>query len=105
MFAIIEIGGKQYLVSPGQKLSVEKLSVPEGKALFIEKVLLVHDGKQSMIGQPLVAEAKVEAKVLRQYRGEKITVLKFKPKVRYRRKYGHRQALTEIEITNISAKT
>ncbi len=102
MFAIIEIGGKQYLVSPGQKLSVEKVLSPDGKNFSIEKVLLLHDGQQAQIGQPLVPQAKVEARVVRQYRSHKVTVLKFKPKVRYRRKHGHRQDLTEIEITKVS---
>lgn len=101
MFAVIAIGGKQYRVSPGQKLRVEKLSSPDGKTFSVEQVLLVDDGQQPKIGQPVVTGAKVEAKVLRQYRGDKVTVLKYKPKVRYRKKFGHRQSLTEIEVTKI----
>lgn len=102
MKAVIVVGGKQYLVSKGQKLSVEKMNAAVGDTVSFDQVLLTTDGNNTMVGQPAVAGAKVTAKVLRQYAGAKVTVLKYKPKVRYRRKFGHRQSLTEIEVTKIA---
>ncbi|MBI4425995.1 MAG: 50S ribosomal protein L21 [Candidatus Kerfeldbacteria bacterium] len=101
MFAIVAISGKQYLVSQGQRLSVDALAVEAGKTVRFDAVLLVAGGARIQVGQPQVAGVTVEAKVLRQYRGDKVTVLKYKPKVRYRKKFGHRQSLTELEVTNI----
>lgn len=98
-FAVIKTGGKQYLVSPGQKLRVEKLDVKEdGKVVFGE-VLLVGEDKKLEIGTPLIKGAKVEAKVLKQGREKKVLVFKYHSKTRYRKKKGHRQLFTEVEIT------
>ncbi len=102
MVAVIEFGGKQYLVSPGQKVTLEKVpDVKDGGTVTFERVLLIADKGQAKIGQPLVEGAKVSGKVLKHFRGDKVTVLKYKPKVRYRRKFGHRQSLTDIEITAV----
>ena len=103
MVAVIEFGGKQYLVSAGQKVTVEKVpDVVAGGAVTFDRVLLIADKGKTKIGQPLVEGAKVTGKVLKQFRDDKVTVLKYKPKVRYRKKYGHRQSLTLVEITKIS---
>lgn len=101
MFAVIETGGKQYNVQPGQKVKIEKLDAKEGDSLFFDKVLLVADGENVKIGTPYVAGAQVEAKVMRQGRGRKVIVFKYHSKARYRKKKGHRQYFTEVEITGI----
>ena len=96
-------GGKQYLVLPGQKLKIEKLDAKEGGKIVFDEVLLVSDDKKVEIGAPLVKGAKVEAKVLRQGRAKKIIVFRYHSKTRYRKKKGHRQPFTEVEITKITA--
>ncbi len=100
--AVIKTGGKQYLVSPGQKLKIEKIETPVGKEVVFNEVLLVSDSKDTVIGTPLVKRATVEAKVLSQGKHKKITILKFKPKVRYHKKMGHRQPYTEVQIKEIN---
>ena len=102
MFAVIKTGGKQYRVTPGRKLRVEKLDAPEGAAIHFKDVLLVADGEKIEIGTPLVGQAQIEAKVLQQGRDKKKIVFKYHRKTRYRKKKGHRQPFTEIEITKIS---
>ena len=99
-FAIIETGGKQYLVSPNDKIRVEKLAAT-GEEVVFDKVLLVSD-KDTKIGNPFVNGAKVTAKVLKQGRERKLRIFKYKAKVRYRRRIGHRQEFTEIEIQTIT---
>lgn len=101
-YAIIETGGKQYRVSVGDRLSVEKLDVEAGTEVTIERVLMLGGG-ETKIGAPTVAGASVTATVEEQYRGEKIVVFKYKPKKRYRRRTGHRQSLTRLSITAINA--
>ena len=101
MLAIIKTGGKQYLVKPGDKIKVEKIDKKEGEAFVFSDVLLVEKNRKLEIGNPIVKDAKVEAKVLSHGRGDKIIVFKYKPKKRYSRKIGHRQLYTEIEITGI----
>jgi large subunit ribosomal protein L21 len=101
-FAIIETGGKQYLVSPNLKLKVEKLPVPENGQVVFDKVLLTGDGQNIKIGKPYVNGAKVTAKVLKQGRARKIRIFKYHAKTRYRRRKGHRQEFTEVEIQAIS---
>ncbi len=98
-FAIIETGGKQYLVSPKDIIKVEKLSVP-GNELVFNRVLLVSDNDLK-IGNPFVSGAKVQAKILGQGRNKKIKILKYHSKTRYRRRIGHRQEFTEVEIISI----
>jgi len=101
MLAVIKTGGKQYLVQPGDKIKVEKLEKKEGEEFSFSDVLLVEKNKKVEIGNPIVKEAKVQAKVLSHGKRDKIIVFKYKPKKRYSRKIGHRQPYTEIEITGI----
>lgn len=100
MFAVIETGGKQYRVSPGTKIKVEKLA-SEGESFVFDKVLLVSDGKEVRIGKPYLENSKVEAKILKQARAKKKIVFRYKSKTRQRTKKGHRQPFTEVEITAI----
>ena len=100
-FAVIETGGKQYRVSAGEKIKVEKLAAAAGGSFVFDKVLMVADGDAVEIGTPYVSGAKVEAKVVREGRGEKKIVFRYHAKTRYRRKKGHRQSFTEVEIVKI----
>lgn len=100
-FAVIETGGKQYKVAVGQKVKVEKLNASEGGKFVFDKVLLRADGDKVEIGTSYVSGAKVEAKVLRQARDRKKIVFKYHSKTRYRKKKGHRQSFTEVEIAKI----
>lgn len=99
-FAIIQTGGKQYRVHPGQKLKIEKLHAAAGETVSFP-VLLKSEGERVDIGTPYLTDAKVEARVLAQGRGEKKIVFRYHSKTRYRKKKGHRQAFTEVEITAI----
>jgi large subunit ribosomal protein L21 len=103
MFAVIETGGKQYRISPGSKIKVEKLNAEEGKDFVFDKVLLVNDGKDVTVGHPYIDKAKVEAKVLRNARDKKKIVFRYHSKTRYRKKKGHRQEFSEVEIININS--
>ena len=100
--AIIKTGGKQYIVSEGQKLKIEKLNQNEGDEFEFNEVLLFANGKEIKIGQPYLEGIKVRAKVLKQGRGEKKIVFRFMHKTRYKKKKGHRQFFTEVEILSIS---
>ncbi|MDA1334637.1 MAG: 50S ribosomal protein L21 [bacterium] len=102
MFAVIETGGKQYIAEPGAKLRVEKLAdLEEGNTIIFDKVLLIADEKTSKVGAPYVEKAKVEATVLKQARARKIAIMRYQSKTRRRRRQGHRQPYTEIEIKSI----
>jgi large subunit ribosomal protein L21 len=101
MYAVIETGGKQYRVEVGTQLEVERLEAEAGSSIRLERVLLVADGDQAAIGRPLVADAEVSAEVVRQDRGEKLIVFKYRPKARRRVKKGHRQDLTVLRISDI----
>lgn len=101
-FAVIKTGGKQYIVSPGKKVKVEKLPQQAGEEVVFDEVLLVSDGDKTEIGTPAVS-AKVTGKVLRQGKAKKIVVLKYKAKKRETTKKGHRQPFTEVEITEIKS--
>ena len=105
MFAVIKTGGKQYKVAQGDKVLVEKLDIEEGKSFDFDQVLMVGNEKiESLkIGQPLVKGAKVTAKVLEQGKGKKKIVFKYSNKTRYKKKKGHRQPFTKVEILKISA--
>ena len=103
MYAIIETGGKQYKVSPGQTVDVERLGAAEGSTVELNKVLLVSDGQTVKTGTPLVQGAKVIATSQGEFKGKKILVFKFKAKVRYRRKKGHRQLYTRLLVDKIVA--
>jgi len=100
-YAVIVSGGKQYRVSEGETVTVEKLEGKEGDKVVFEEVLLVVDGEKRWLGQPKVEGAKVSGVIKRQFKGEKIRILKFRAKSRYRRRKGHRQLLTEVEIKKI----
>lgn len=100
-FAIVQTGGKQHRVEPGQVIEVEKLAVEEGQTVELNEVLLVSDENGIRQGRPLVDGARVVGRVVKQTRGPKIIVFKYKPKVRYRKKTGHRQSITRIAIENI----
>src|SRR5260370_11387260 len=102
MYAIVETGGKQYRVKPGDTVAVERLTGEPGESLDLDRVLLVAgDGDQARVGSPGVDGAIVRAEVVEHIRGEKIIVFRYKSKVRYRRKTGHRQALTRLRVTDI----
>jgi large subunit ribosomal protein L21 len=101
MYAVIETGGKQYRVELGTELEVELLDVEPGQEINLDRVLLVVDGDESSVGQPVVADAAVSARVLRQDRGEKTISFKYRPKARSRVKKGHRQELTVLKITDV----
>jgi large subunit ribosomal protein L21 len=104
MFAVIKTGGKQYLVREGQTLKIEKLEKEAGDKIEFDAMLVTDEsGEDVKVGTPTVAGAKVSAEVLEQGRGKKISVIKYKPKVRYRRNVGHRQPFTAIKITKIAA--
>ncbi len=100
-FAVIETGGKQYKVIVGQKLKIEKLEIEKGGNVSFDKVFLVAEGDNVEIGTPTVKGAKVEGTVIRQSRDKKKIVFKYHAKARYRKKKGHRQPYTEIEISKI----
>ncbi|OIO44692.1 MAG: 50S ribosomal protein L21 [Candidatus Nealsonbacteria bacterium CG_4_10_14_0_8_um_filter_35_10] len=104
MLAVIKTGGKQYLVSPGQKIKIEKLDAKEGREVTFKDVLLLEKGGKIEIGNPLVEGAKVAGKIISEGKGKKVIVFKFKAKTRYRVKRGHRQPFTEVEITKIESK-
>ena len=103
MHAVIRTGGKQYIVKPGDIIDIEKIPGDKGESVNFEEVLLFSDDGGVKVGTPLVENAKVEGKILNQKKGDKIIVFKFKRRKKYRKKAGHRQKLTSVEITNISA--
>ena len=102
MYAVIKTGGKQYRVSQGDRLRVEKLPGNVGDAVSFGEVLLVGSGDGVKVGAPLVSGAKVEAKIVAQDRAKKLVIFKFRRRKTYRRKSGHRQPFTALEITGIS---
>ena len=103
MFAVIRTGGKQYKVEKNDKIQVELLEDKEGATVTIDDVLLLSDGKAPKVGDPVVKGAKVTAKIVEHVRSPKIVVFKKKRRQNYRRKAGHRQNLTVLEITDIKA--
>lgn len=102
MLAVIRTGGKQYLVSPGQKIKIEKIEKKEGSEISFPEVLLLEKGKKIEIGSPLIKRVKVTGKVIRHGKAKKIIIFKYKPKKRYKVKKGHRQPFTEVEILKIT---
>ena len=101
MFAVIKSGGRQYKVSVGQKLEVNRLPVEVGEQVQFDEVLLISDANTTMVGSPLVADALVLATAIEHARGEKLIVFKYKSKKRYRHRRGHRQELTVFTIDDI----
>jgi len=100
-YAIVEAGGKQYKVAPGQKIDVDRLTVGEGEDIELSRVLLIADGNDTVVGNPTIDGAKVVATCLSEGKSDKVIVFKYKPKVRYRRKKGHRQIYSKLEIKEI----
>ena len=103
MYAIFETGGKQYKAENGAVLFVEKLNVAENETVTFDKVLLVSDGDSTKVGTPYVESAKVTAKVVKQGKNKKITVFTYKPKKDEKRKLGHRQPYTKLEVVSVEA--
>ena len=103
IYAIIETGGKQYRVTPGQTVDVDRLNVAPGDTIELDRVLLIADGDKVTVGTPALEGAKVVATSQGEGKGKKIIVLKYKPKVRYRKKTGHRQIYTRLAINEIVA--
>lgn len=101
IYAIIESGSKQYKVAPGQTIKVEHLDISEGDIVSLDRVLLIANGDKLTIGNPTIDGAKVFATVKEQIKDKKVIVFKYKPKVRYRKKTGHRQLLTKLAIDKI----
>jgi len=101
MLAVIKTGGKQYLVSPGQKIKIEKIDKKEGSEISFPEVLLLEKNKKIEIGLPFIKGAKVIGKVVSQGKRKKVIVFKYKAKKREKTKKGHRQPFTEIEILKI----
>lgn len=103
MYAVVESGGKQYKVSVGQVLEVEKLDVEQGESVTLDRVLLLADGEDVTVGQPTVEGATVSATVMQHGLRRKQVIFHYRPKNRYRVKKGHRQPYTRIRIDEISA--
>ena len=101
IYAVVETGGKQYKVAPGQAIDVGRLDVAEGSNTELDKVLLIADGDKVTVGTPTIEGAKVIATSQGNGKGKKIIVFKYKPKVRYRKKTGHRQLYTRLVIDKI----
>jgi large subunit ribosomal protein L21 len=99
--AVIKTGGKQYIISPGDKIKIEKIEGDVEKEIEFPEVLLMEKDNNLSIGEPIVKDAKVFGKILRQDKAKKIIIFKYKAKKRYKKKTGHRQEFTEVEITKI----
>lgn len=104
MYAIIKAGGKQYRVTQNDVIAVNRLAADEGDEIVINEVMLVSDDKKVNIGSPYVPGAKVVGKVMKHYKGRKVRGFTYKPKKDSHRRYGHRQYLTSVAITDIKAK-
>lgn len=104
MYAVIRTGSKQYRVSPGDVITIEKLDLPEGKKCQFDDVVLYHDGDNVVVGPRELAKVRVSGKVVGQGKSDKVVVFKYGPKKGFRRKKGHRQQLTRVEIEDIIVK-
>ena len=105
MYAVIKTGGKQYRVSPGDKLRVESLAVAEGESVNFDQILMVSDGNNVSIGNPHLSDAVVTGKVVNHGRGDKVRIVKFRRRKHHRKQMGHRQNYTELEIVSINGVT
>ena len=101
MYAVIKTGGKQYKVSPGEKLKVETLPAAIGAEVVLDQVLMVGEGESVRLGQPIVAGAAVKATVVSHGRGDKVTIFKMRRRKHYQKHQGHRQNYTELKIDSI----
>jgi large subunit ribosomal protein L21 len=102
MYAVVRTGGKQYQVSPGETIQIEKLDGAPGDTVELDEVLLLSDGANVSVGQPFVQGARVTGEIVEQGRHRKVLVYKFRRRKRYRRKAGHRQPFTALKITGIA---
>jgi len=102
VYAVIEASGRQFKVREGEVIRVDSLPGKLDSQIVFDRVLLAHDGKELRMGSPLLAKAKVTARVVRQARDRKIMVFHYKPKKRVRKRHGHRQPITELRIEKIS---
>ncbi len=102
MYAVIESGGKQHRVEPGEVLKLEKLDVAEGETVSFDNVMMIGEGENIQIGTPFVNGGAVTAEVIAHGRGDKVTVIKMRRRKHYRRQAGHRQYFTEVKIKDIS---
>jgi large subunit ribosomal protein L21 len=103
MFAVIATGGKQYRVTEGDVIRVEKLDGAEGDSIEFDQVLMIGEGDDVKVGSPLIEGGKVTGTVKGQGRGEKVTIIKFRRRKHHRKQMGHRQPFTEVQITGISS--
>lgn len=103
MYAVIELGSTQYKVKEGDLIETNRLKEEEGKDIFLDKVLLLENGGDLRVGQPYLEDVKIQAKVLKHSRGKKVIAFKFRRRKNYHRKKGHRQELTQLNITKIMA--
>ncbi len=103
MYAVIATGGKQYKVTKGEVLRVEKLAGDEGSTVKLDNVLMVADGAKVSVGAPMLDKASVTAKIMAHGRGDKVEIIKFRRRKHSRSRMGHRQSYTEIEVTDIKA--
>jgi len=104
MYAIVEIAGQQFKVEEGKKIFVHRLDIEDGKSIDFDHVLLIEEDGNVTVGEPIVKDASVQAKVIEKVRGEKVIVFKKKRKKGYRVKNGHRQNFTQVEIISINGK-
>ena len=104
MLAVIKTGGKQYIVSPGDKIKIEKIDEEEGGETTFGEVLVLQKGKKIEIGTPLIKGVKVLGKIIKQDKYKKVIIFKHRPSKRYKVKKGHRQPFTEVEITKIKTE-
>lgn len=102
MYAVVNFGGTQFLAKTGQKIAVPRVDAKIGETIKIDDVLLLKTDNDTIIGNPKIKDTSVEAKVLSNIQGDKVTIFKFIRRENYRRKKGHRQLLSELEITKIS---
>jgi len=102
MYAVIEANGKQLKVREGEVIRLDRVAGEKDAKIVFDRVLMAHDGTQLHVGNPLVGAAKVTARVIRQGKDAKIMVFRYKPKKRVRKRYGHRQPITELRIEKIS---
>lgn len=105
MYAVIKTGGKQYRVTPGEKLKVEKIDSDVGSDITLDQVLVLADGENVTIGAPLIAGAAVKATVVSHGRGDKVMIFKFRRRKHYRKTQGHRQSYTEIQIGDFASSS
>ena len=103
MYAVVQTGGKQYRVSQGDIINVEKLNVEAGQNVVLDEVVAISGDGKTVVGKPFVDGAKVECKVVENGKGKKVIIYKYKAKKDYRKKQGHRQPFTKLEVINISA--